>query len=255
MPPETAAAIAKWPRYGSEEKGALNALLDNNKWYAEIPLLEKELKAHLQVPWVKSHMNATSALMSMFFALKLEPGSEILAPSYTTWATTAPMHLFQYVPAFVDIDPRSMTFDLAYAKKQLNARTKAILVMHSFGNPCDMDQICEFAKEKGLLVLEDAAQAQGASLHGKAVGTWGSIGVFSFQSSKILPSIEGGAATYREREHYERATAFGNYELPGTFPADSPYRAYQGTGFGPKFRIHPLAASLGQATEKDGRSQ
>lgn len=137
-----------------------------------------------------------------------------------------------------------MTFDLAYAKRHLNARTKAILVMHSFGNPCDMDQICDFAKEKGLVVLEDAAQAHGASLHGKPAGTWGSIGVFSFQSSKVLPSIEGGAATYREREHYERATAFGNYELPATFPADSPYRIYQGTGFGPKFRIHPLAASL-----------
>lgn len=92
VPPETVAGITKWPRYGADEKSALNALLDSNKWYAEIPLLEKELKAHLQVPWVKSHMNATSALMSMFFALKLEPGSEILAPSYTAWATTAPMH-------------------------------------------------------------------------------------------------------------------------------------------------------------------
>ena len=244
VPASKAAAIVKWPRYGAEEKSALGALLESNQWYAEIPLLEKELKDRLKVPWVKSHMNATSALMSMFFALHLEPGSEILAPSYTAWATTAPMHLFQYVPSFVDIDPRSMTFDLAYAKKRLNRRTKAILVMHSFGNPCDMDQICDFAKEKGLLVLEDAAQAQGALLLGKPVGTWGSIGVFSFQSSKVLPAIEGGAATYQSREHYERATTFGNYELPNTFPPDSPYRIYQGTGFGPKLRIHPLAASL-----------
>jgi dTDP-4-amino-4,6-dideoxygalactose transaminase len=124
----------------------------------------------------------------MFFALQFDPGSEMLAPSYTAWATTAPMHLFQYVPSFVDIDPRSMTFDLDYARKRLNSRTKAILVMHSFGNPCDMDQICEFAREKGLLVLEDAAQAQGASLQTKPVGTWGAMGVFSFQSSKVLPS-------------------------------------------------------------------
>jgi perosamine synthetase len=244
VPADKVAAIVKWPRYGAEEKTALNALLDTNQWYAEIPLLEKELKDRLNVAWVKSHMNATSALMSMFFALQFEPGAEILAPSYTAWATTAPMHLFHYVPSFVDIDPRSMTFDLASAQKRLNRRTKAILVMHSFGNPCDMDQICDFAKQKGLLVLEDAAQAQGASLHGKPVGAWGAIGVFSFQSSKLLPSIEGGAATYQAREHYERATTFGNYELPNTFPADSPYRSYQGTGFGPKLRIHPLAASL-----------
>jgi dTDP-4-amino-4,6-dideoxygalactose transaminase len=244
LPDDKVAAITKWPRYGDQEKTAISALLDNNKWYAEIPLLENELKHHLRVPYVKSHMNATSALMSMFFALQFEPGSEILAPSYTAWATTAPMHLFRYVPAFVDIDPRTMTFDLAYARKRINSRTRAILVMHSFGNPCDMDQICTFAKEKGLVVLEDAAQAQGASLQGRPVGTWGSIGVFSFQSSKVLPSIEGGAATYQTREHYERATTFGNYELPNTFPPDSRYRIYQGTGFGPKLRIHPLAASL-----------
>jgi dTDP-4-amino-4,6-dideoxygalactose transaminase len=244
LPNDKVAAITKWPRYGDQEKTAISELLDSNKWYAEIPLLEKELMHHLRVPYVKSHMNATSALMSMFFALQFEPGSEILAPSYTAWATTAPMHLFRYVPAFVDIDPRTMTFDLAYARKRINSRTRAILVMHSFGNPCDMDQICAFAKEKGLVVLEDAAQAQGASLQGRPVGTWGSIGVFSFQSSKVLPSIEGGAATYQTREHYERATTFGNYELPNTFPPDSRYRIYQGTGFGPKLRIHPLAASL-----------
>jgi dTDP-4-amino-4,6-dideoxygalactose transaminase len=198
----------------------------------------------LQVPFVKSFMNGTSALMAMFFALDFPRGSEILAPSYTAWATTAPMHFFGYVPVFVDINPRTMTFDLEYARKLVNSRTKAVLPMHAFGNPCDMDHICEFAKQHGLAVLEDAAQAQGASLQGRAMGTWGSMGVFSFQSSKILPSIEGGLCTYQTREQYERATMFGAYELPATFPEASPYRTYQGTGVGPKLRIHPLAAAL-----------
>lgn len=244
VPADRAGAITKWPRYGAEEKDAIAGLLDSNKWYGEIPLFEREMKDYVKAPYVKSHMNATSALMSMFFALQFEPGTEILAPSYTAWATTAPMHLFRYVPVFVDISPRTMTFDLGDAKKRLTPRTKAILVMHSFGNPCDMDQICAFAKEKGLIVLEDAAQAQGASLQGRPVGTWGSIGVYSMQGSKVLPAIEGGIGIYQSREYYERATAFGNYELPATFPADSPYRGYQGTGFGPKLRIHPLAASI-----------
>jgi dTDP-4-amino-4,6-dideoxygalactose transaminase len=116
--------------------------------------------------------------------------------------------------------------------------------MHSFGNPCDMDQIGDFGRQHGLIVLEDAAQAQGASVKGKPVGTWGAMGVFSFQSSKLLPSVEGGAGMYQTREYYERATMFGAYELPATFPADSPYRVYQGTGAGPKLRIHPLAAAI-----------
>lgn len=244
VPHDKIEAILKWPRYGEEEKSVITRLLDNNKFYDEIPALEKEMKEYFQVPYVKAHMNGTSALLSLFFALDLPPGSEILAPSYTAWATTAPMHIFSYVPAFVDINPRTMTFDLEYAKKCLNSRTKAVLPMHSFGLPCDMDEISDFAKQHGLIVLEDAAQAFGASVKGKPVGTWGAIGIYSFQASKILPTIEGGLGTYQTREYYERATTFGNYELPETFPPDSPYRKYQGTGMGPKLRIHALAAAI-----------
>jgi perosamine synthetase len=126
----------------------------------------------------------------------------------------------------------------------LNSRTKAVLPMHSFGCPCDMDVISDFAQQHGLMVLEDCAQAFGASVKGKPVGTWGSIGIFSFQASKILPTLEGGMGLYQTRDHYERATMFGNYELPHTFPSDSPYRKYQGTGMGLKLRIHPLAAAI-----------
>jgi perosamine synthetase len=244
LPAEQTEAILKWPRYGEEEKSAVMSLLENNKSYGEIPALEKEMKAYFNVPYAKAHMNGTSALMSLFFALNLPPGSEILAPSYTAWATTAPMHMFGLVPAFVDINPRTMTFDVEYAKKCVNSRTKAVLPMHSFGNPCDMDEISDFAKQHGLIVLEDAAQACGASVKGKPVGTWGSIGIFSFQASKILPAIEGGMGFYQTREYFERATTYGNYELPNTFPADSPYRVYQGTGMGAKTRIHPLAAAI-----------
>ncbi len=244
VPSDRIAALTKWPRYGADEKNSVAALLDNNQWYPEIPALEKEMKAYFGVPYAKAHMNGTSALISMFMALDLPRGSEILAPSYTAWATTAPMHLFGYVPAFVDINPRTMTFDLEYAKQCLNARTRAVLPMHSFGVPCDMDQICDFAKEKGLIVLEDAAQALGATVKGKPVGTWGAIGAFSFQSSKVLPAIEGGAGLYQTREYYERATTCVGYELPAGFPEDSPYRKYLGTGFGPKLRIHALGAAI-----------
>jgi perosamine synthetase len=246
IPHDQIETIVKWPRYGEAETKVITRLLNNNKFYDEIPALEKEMKEYFHAPYVKSQMNGTSALLALFFALDLPPGSEILAPSYTAWATTAPMHIFGLVPAFVDINPCTMTFDLAYAKKCLNSRTKAVLPMHSFGNPCDMDEICAFGKEHGLIVLEDAAQAFGASVKGKLVGTWGALGICSFQASKILPTIEGGLGIYQTREHYERATTFGNYELPHTFPPGSPYRKYEGTGMGPKLRMHPLAAAIGR---------
>ncbi|MBI3646249.1 MAG: DegT/DnrJ/EryC1/StrS family aminotransferase [Acidobacteriales bacterium] len=244
FPAARQAEISKWPRYGEEEKKALVELLENNRFYGEIPLLEKEMKDYLNAPYVKAHINGTSALMSMFFGLDLPAGSEIMAPSYTAWATIVPMRFFGYVPIFVDIHPRTACFDLEYAARHLTSRTRAVVPMHTRGLPCDMDHIGAFAKQHGLLVLEDAAQAQGASLQGRPMGTWGGIGVFSFQASKTLPTIEGGMGIYQNREYYERATAFGNYELPETFPQDSSYRKYHDTGFGPKFRIHPLAAAL-----------
>ena len=244
FPADKTEEILKWPRYGEEEKSAVVAILENNRGYDEIPALEREMKEYFKVPYVKATMNGTSALLSLFFALDLPKGSEILAPSYTAWATTAPMWIFGYVPRFVDISPRSMTFDVEYAKKCLTSRTKAVLPMHSFGNVCDMDEINDFARQHGLIVLEDTAQACGATLKGKALGTWSSIGIFSFQASKILPSLEGGLALYQTREHFERGTAFGNYELPHSFPKDSPYYKYYGSGFGPKLRIHPLAAAI-----------
>jgi perosamine synthetase len=237
-------SLTKWPRYGSDEKQYLGELLESNKFYEEIPLLENETRAYLGVPFVKAHINGTSALMSMFFALNLPEGSEIMTPSYTASATIAPMRFFGYVPIFLDIDPRTACVDLNDAKRKLTPRTKAIVPMHAWGLPCDMDQICAWANESGLLVLEDAAQAQGATLQGKHMGAWGTMGVFSYQMSKVVPAVEGGMGVYQDRERFERATTFGNYDLPGRFPADSKYRKYDQTGFGPKFRIHPLAAAL-----------
>jgi dTDP-4-amino-4,6-dideoxygalactose transaminase len=76
------------------------------------------------------------------------------------------------------------------------------------------------------------------------MGTWGAMGIFSFQASKVLPAVEGGMGIYQTLEYFERATTFGNYDLPAQFPPESPYRGYQGTGFGSKFRIHPIAAAL-----------
>jgi dTDP-4-amino-4,6-dideoxygalactose transaminase len=107
-----------------------------------------------------------------------------------------------------------------------------------------MDHIAAWCREKGLLLLEDAAHAHGAWMQGKAMGTWGVMGIYSFQASKVLPSVEGGMGMYQTREYYERAAAFGHYEDPAKFPRESPVRAYEGTGFGQKYRMHPFAAAV-----------
>jgi dTDP-4-amino-4,6-dideoxygalactose transaminase len=89
------------------------------------------------------------------------------------------------------------------------------------------------------------------------MGTWGEMGIYSFQTSKVLPAVEGGMGMYRTREHYERAAAFGHYEDCPNFPPESPNRKYVETGFGQKFRMHPLAAVLARQQLKslDERNQ
>jgi perosamine synthetase len=244
FPKEQAAALSKWPRYGDAEKKAVCALLDNNKFYDELPAFEKEWKEYTQSPFVKNHINGTSALTSMYFALDLPPGSEIMVPSYTFFATCLAMRFFGCVPIFIDIDPKTATWDVEDAKRKLTPRTRAVVPMHSWGLPCQMDLISDWAKEKGLIVLEDAAHAHGASMQGKKMGAWGLMGIYSFQASKVMPSVEGGMGMYQTREYFERAAAFGEYNDPAKFPKDSPVHAYEGTGFGQKYRMHPLAAAL-----------
>ncbi len=232
----------RWPRYGEVEEQAVLELLRNPN-YAPIDELEREWREYLGVPYAKAHCNGTSALASMFFALNLPPGSEIMVPSYTFFATIVPMRLFGLVPVFVDINPRTLNFDLEDAKKRLTPNTKAVLPVHWIGLPCDIDAISDWAREKGLILLEDAAHAHGAKLKDKYMGTWGDMAIFSYQMSKPLPAIEGGMGTYKTQEYYDRATIFGHYQAPG-IPDDSDYIKYSGTGLALKLRMHPMAAVL-----------
>jgi len=221
-------------------------MIEQGITYAENKQFEKEWAAYTGAPFVKAHMNGSSALTSMYFALSLDvpPGSEVMVPSYTFFSACLALRFSNLVPIFVDIDPKTACFDLEDAKRKLTPRTVAVEVMHSWGLPCEMDAIFGWAKEKGLVTLEDASHAHGASMQGKKIGTWGDMAAFSLQASKPLPAIEGGVGMYKTREYFERAAAFGHYEDPGTFPKESPVHAYAGTGYGQKYRMHPLAAAL-----------
>lgn len=247
--------LFKWPPYGNAEKEAVKAALDcdSGSVYQFGPKLEAKWREYNGVPFAKTHMNGTSAITSMFFALGLPPGTEILTPSYTFFGAILPMRLFGYVPVFVDINPRTATFDVEHARRVITPKTRALVAMHSWGLPCEMDLINDFAKEHNLIVMEDCAHAHGASMQGKKVGSLGQMGIYSFQATKPLPGIEGGMGVYQQREHFERATAFGHYEECGAYVAgsptgagslakDSPYRKYVGTGLCMKLRMHPLAA-------------
>jgi perosamine synthetase len=237
---------SRWPRYGTEEEKAVLDVL-KNPGYSQNAALERDWKDLIDVPHVRSFCNGTGAIAAMFFALDLPPGSEILVPSYTFFATIVPMRLFGLVPAFVDVNPHTLNFDVEDARRRLTGNTRAVFPVHWFGLPCDMDDINAFAREHGLIVLEDVAHAPGASLRGKTLGNWSRMAIFSYQVTKPVPAIEGGMGIYQRRDDCERATTFGHYDLPNQFPEDSPYRKYYGTGLGTKLRMHPMAAALARS--------
>ena len=233
----------RWPIFGDADAHEIAALLHNPN-YGPIQTFERAWAEFHKVELCKAFCNGTSALTAMWFALDLPPGSEVLVPDYSTWFPVVPMRFFDLVPVFVDVDPHTLNIDVNDCKRRLTKNTRAILAVHWFGLPCDMDQLGALAKEHGLHVLEDCSHAHGAAVQGRLVGTWGRMSGFSLQGSKPVPAIEGGVAMYKNRLDYERAVTYGNYDLPGSFPEGSPYRKYQGTALGSKLRMHPMAAIL-----------
>jgi dTDP-4-amino-4,6-dideoxygalactose transaminase len=233
----------RWPLYGPEDEKAVVEVLRNPN-YQPVAALEKDWKDYYKVPYVRSHCSGTAAITSMFFALNLPPGSEIMVPSYTFFATIVPMRIFDLVPVFVDIDPHTLNFDVEDAKRRLTSNTKAVFPVHWFGLPADMDQIGDFAQKHDLTVLEDVAHAPGTALKGKLMGTWGRMAIYSFQMSKPAPAMEGGMGVYQRAEDYERASCFAYPDGWEKFPASSPYRKYGTTGLGMKLRMNPMAAAL-----------
>ena len=99
------------------------------------------------------------------------------------------------------------------ARRRLTKATRAVFPVHWLGLPCPMGDLIDFADRHGLIVLEDAAHAHGASLDGKRMGAWGRISIFSYQTTKPLPALEGGMGVYQNRDDYERAAAFGNSDV------------------------------------------
>jgi len=233
----------KWPLYGEEEIDAVTELLKNPN-YTPVAEFEEAWKAYHGCSYAKAHCNGTSALTSMWFALDLPPGSEVLVPNYSTWFPVVPMRFFDLVPVFVDADPRTMNIDVEDCERRITSKTRAIMPVHWWGLPCEMDEIENLAKAHDLVVVEDASHAHGARVDGKLIGNWGRIAGFSLQGTKPLPAIEGGIGMYKNEADFERATTYGNYDLPKTFPEGSPYRKYQGTALGSKLRMHPASAIL-----------
>lgn len=170
----------------------------------EVTALEQEFAAYCGAESGIAVNTGTSALHLALLAAGVGPGDEVITVPFTFVATVAAIDYTGATPVFVDIDPVSYTIDVTQIEQAITERTKAILPVHLYGQPADMDPILEIARRHGLIVIEDAAQAHGAQYNGRSVGSIGDIGCFSFYPGKNLGAYGEGGMVVTSNPDYTR---------------------------------------------------
>lgn len=234
--------------FGTEElKLVTQALVSQNLFGVDgtmVPAFEKEFAAAYDVPYAVAATSGTAAIHTALGALDLNPGDEVITAPITDMGTIIPILYQNAIPVFADIDS-SYNMDPAKVEKSITSRTKAILVVHLFGNPCDMEAIADIALRHNIPLIEDCAQAHMTEYKGKYVGTIGDIGCFSFQQSKHMTTGDGGMVITSKKAHYEKMKLFvdKNYARKGWGA-----RAY--VSLAPNYRMNELTAAVGRAQLK-----
>ncbi len=185
--------------------------------------------------------SGTSALHLSLIALGIGPGDEVIVPSFTFAATANVVSLVGASPIFVDIDPKTYCLQPELIKNAITSKTKAIIVVHLYGLPADMKNICQIAKDHALLVVEDAAQAHMASVEGKMVGTFGDAAAFSFYPTKNMTSGEGGMIVLRESDNARTCRLLRNQGMEKRYQNEVP-------GF--NLRMTDIHAAIGRVQLK-----
>lgn len=202
----------------------------------EVEDLERRLASMVEVPHAIGVSSGTDAILLALMALGIGPGDEVICPSFTFFATAGCIARVGATPVFADSCPHTFNIDVADAALRITPRTKAIIPVHLFGQSADMDSIMTLAGKNGLRVIEDAAQALGATYRGRQAGSIGDFGAFSFYPSKNLGGFgEGGLLVTSNDDLAARA------RLMRTHGAE---RKYFHKVVGGNFRLDPLQAAL-----------
>ena len=205
-----------WPQYSGEEEQALKRVLWSRNW-GGYPFPNKRADGFAR-KFARFHgarhglavANGTVAIQVALKAAGLEPGDEVIVPAYTWEGTVGPILLLNAVPVFVDVDPETYCLDTRQIEGAITPRTRALLPVHLAMRFADLDEIARIANQHQLRVIEDCAHAHGGEWRGKGAGSHGDLGAFSFQSSKLMTSGEGGAVITSTLELFERAQSYTN---------------------------------------------
>jgi perosamine synthetase len=201
---------------------------------------EEQFAEYCDCRYAVSACNGTAALHLALAALKVRPGDEVILPSLTFMATAAAVVYMGATPVFADSDPDTWCIAPESIRSLISARTRAIIAVHLYGHPAEMDEILALAADHRIPVVEDAAEAHGALYKGRRVGGLGTIGIFSYYGNKLITTGEGGMLVTNDKRLADRARFLANHAM-------HPRRRYWHPVIGANYRLSNVQAALGVA--------
>ena len=203
-----------WPIRGEEEEQAVVEVVRSGAWWrgsaeaTQVPAFEDEWAAYQNAKHCVAVTNGTTAIECALKSVGVEAGDEVLVPALTFVASATAIPLVNGIPVFVDVDPGTFNIDPDAMEAAITPRTRAAVVVHNGGYPCDMDRIADIAAKHGIAIVEDSAHAHGSEWKGTRIGALVDMGTFSFQMGKTLTCGEGGAVVTNDDELAEKAFSF-----------------------------------------------
>jgi len=241
-------ALFHWPHVTEEDIEAVVRVMRAGTFSGldESKAFEKEWGEYLGTPYNLTYPNGTLALQVAMYVAGVRRGDEVICPSMTYWGSIGQCFTLGATPVFADIDPRTLCIDPNDVERHISDRSRAIMVVHYCGHPCDMDPIMAIARKRGLKVIEDVSHAHGALYKGRMVGAIGDVSAMSMMCAKSLPIGEGGMLSTRDRQMYEQAIAYAHYARHGELE-DEELRKYAGVPWGGiKGRLNQTCAAMGR---------
>ncbi|MDP3696458.1 MAG: DegT/DnrJ/EryC1/StrS family aminotransferase [Candidatus Taylorbacteria bacterium] len=210
----------KYKRYKKEINSSVGRVFKRG-WFVGGPEraeFENKFCRYLDAKYAVGVNSGTDSIAIALKSAGINPGDEVITTSHTATPTISAIRITGAIPVFVDIDSSTLNIDSKLIEKKINSRTKAILPVHLYGYPADMDVICKLADKHNLLVIEDACQAHGAKFKGRAVGTIGDVGCFSFYPTKNLGAFgDAGAIVTNNKKIAETAVMLRNFGEVGKY--------------------------------------
>ena len=235
------------PLFVSGEKKYVAACIESGWVSSDGPFVkefEEEFSSWCNRKYGVAVSSGTAALEVAMGAIGLEPGQEVIMPTFTIMSCALAVVTYGGVPVFVDADPETWTIDARKIEQCITRKTRAIMPVHIYGHPCDMAPIMDIAKKHNLKVIEDAAEAIGAKYRGKPCGSFGDISCFSFYANKILSTGEGGMVITNNKKYAQKAQLFRNLGF-GT------KKRFHYEALARNYRMTNLQAALGVAQLKN----